>query len=58
MNKKDNSVKTLSFSQCCGSGSGGSMFLGLPDPDLLVRDTDSDLLVRDTDPDPSIIKQK
>jgi hypothetical protein len=29
------------------------MFLGLLDPDPLVRDTDTDL-----DPDPSIIKQK
>jgi hypothetical protein len=34
------------------------MFLGLPDPDPLVRDTDPDPLVRDTDPDPSITKQK
>jgi hypothetical protein len=30
---------------------GAGMFLGLPDPDPLVRDTDPDL-------DPSIIKQK
>ncbi len=28
------------------------MFLGLPDPDPFVKDTDPD-----TDPDPSIIKQ-
>jgi hypothetical protein len=31
------------------------MFLGLPDPDPLVRDTDSDLA---PDPDPYMIKQK
>jgi hypothetical protein len=35
--------------QCCGSGSIGSMFLGLQDPDPLSRDTDQD---------PSITKQK
>jgi hypothetical protein len=36
------------------------MFLGLPDPDSLVRDPDPDSLVRDPDPapDPSIIKQE
>jgi hypothetical protein len=38
------------------------MFLGLPDPDPLIRDTVPDPIVRDTDPDqdqdPSIIKQK
>ncbi len=34
--------------QCCRFGP-GSMYLGLPDPDPLVRGTD---------PDPSIIKQK
>jgi hypothetical protein len=33
------------------TGAGTGMFLGLPDPDPLVRDTDLDL-------DPSIIKQK
>jgi hypothetical protein len=31
------------------------MFLGLPDPDPLVRGTDPDLVLA---PDPSIIKQK
>jgi hypothetical protein len=35
--------------QCCGSGSVGSIFLDLSDPDPLARDTD---------PDPSTIKQK
>jgi len=43
--------------QCCGAGSVGSvpMFLGLPDPDPLVRGTDPS-----PDPalDPYIIKQK
>jgi hypothetical protein len=39
------------------------MFLGLPDPDPLVRDMDPDLdpdldPATDPDPDPSIIKQK
>jgi hypothetical protein len=41
--------------QCCGSGSVGTMFLGLPDPDPLVRDMDPDPA---QDLDPSIIKQK
>ncbi len=27
------------INQCCGSGSGSPMFLGLPDPDPLVRKT-------------------
>jgi hypothetical protein len=36
------------------------MFLGLPDPDPLVRGMDPDPLVRgmDPDPDPSISMQK
>jgi hypothetical protein len=43
---------TLTNIRCCGSGSGstGSPFLGLPDPDPLVRGMDPD-------PDPSIIMQ-
>jgi hypothetical protein len=28
--------------QCWGSGTGSAFFLGLPDPDPLVRSTDSD----------------
>jgi hypothetical protein len=38
---------SLNFMQCCGSGS--VCFLGILDPDPLVRGTD---------PDPSVIKQK
>jgi hypothetical protein len=41
----------VSAIQCCGSGSIGSVFLGLLDPD-------PDPLVRGMDLDPSIIKQK
>jgi hypothetical protein len=43
------------YSQCCGSGLQIRirMFLGLPDPDPLVRGTDPDPAL-----DPSVIKQK
>jgi hypothetical protein len=42
----------MGFFQCCGS-----MFLGLPDPDPLVRGMDPDPNPA-LDPDPSIIMQK
>ncbi len=35
-------MKIVYFYQCWGSGSAGSAFLGLPDPDPLVRGTDPD----------------
>ncbi len=41
-------IKKYVFNQCWGSGSG--CFLGLPDHDLLVRDTDPD-------PDPSLFSK-
>jgi hypothetical protein len=45
------SFSTTYTSLLCGSGSTGSTFLALLDPD-------PDPLFRDMDPDPSIIKQK
>ncbi len=54
--EKTKELAVHSCEKCCGSGSVGSICLGLPDPDPLVRDTDP-ATDPATDPDPSI-KQK